>query len=219
MTCHPGRYPHTTYPQTGAPAGGLLPLPDHTAGQPAHGSPCRPPALNPTASHTAGASGCRQLPDLITTNRTLLFLVLTCRPGRYPHTTHPHGWPPCCRCRITPPENRPTAAPCRPPALTPTASHTTRPNPAPGLPAPTRTPLLLVMTCRPGRYPQPVTLLAALLPLPDHTAGQPAHGCTLPPSGLELHRQPCRRAKPGSGASGCRQLPNHTPPTERPCSW
>ncbi|MAO14401.1 MAG: hypothetical protein CMG82_14130 [Marinobacter sp.] len=50
--------------------------------------------------------------------------------------------------------------------------------------------------------------MAALLPLADHTAGEPAHGCTLPASGLEPDRQPCRRAKPSSGAPGCHQLPD-----------
>src|SRR5690554_2833932 len=38
------------------------PLPDHTPGEPPHGSPCQPPALNPTASHTTGPSPAPGLP-------------------------------------------------------------------------------------------------------------------------------------------------------------
>ncbi|OZC34475.1 hypothetical protein B9Q17_00045, partial [Marinobacter vinifirmus] len=63
LTCYPGRYPHTTYPQTVALLAAMPPLPDHTAGQPAHGCTCcRPPALNLTASHTTGPSPAPGLP-------------------------------------------------------------------------------------------------------------------------------------------------------------
>ncbi|OZC34565.1 hypothetical protein B9Q17_06225, partial [Marinobacter vinifirmus] len=64
--------------------------------------------------------------------------------------------------------------------------------------------------CRPGRYPQTVTLLAAMPPLLDHNAGQPANACTLLASGPEPNRQPYHRAKPRAGALGCHQLPDLT---------
>ena len=89
-------------PQLTAP-----PLPNHPTSR-TPGSWCSPATLadTPTAAPAglrpephrqpyhqtkprSGASGCRQLPDLITTNRTLLFLVLIYHPGRYPQPVAP----------------------------------------------------------------------------------------------------------------------------------
>src|SRR5690554_6660025 len=203
------------------------PLPDHTTGEPAHGSPCWPPALNPTASHAAGptpapglpAAACCQTTPAPT--RTLLFLVLTCYPGRYPHTTYPQTLALLAAIPPLPDHTTgepPHGSPCWPPALNPTASHTTGPSPAPGLPAaaccqttpaPTRTLLFLVLTSYPGKYPQPVALLAAMPAAGSHHRGTSPRQPLLA-SGPEPHRQPCRRANPRSGAPGCRLLPDLT---------
>src|SRR5690554_4125538 len=162
------------YPQT-VTLLAACPLPDHTAGQPANA--CTLPASGPEpnrqpyhrAKPRSGAPGFRQLPDLITTNRTPRFLVLTCCPGRYPLTMYPQtvtllaAMPAAGSHRgATGQRLHPTGL--RPPALNFTTSHTAGPSPAPGLPAaascqtpppPTRTLLFLVMTCRPCRITPP----------------------------------------------------------------